>query len=88
MSVFKSLCSRINELQDWFANRNINLEVINVGGGLGIDYENPDKRPRFEEYFSMINEFIDLRQGQTIHIEPGRSIIRAMRITYIKSSFY
>jgi len=75
MPVFKSLCARINELQDWFANRNINLEVINVGGGLGIDYDNPDKRPRFEEYFSMINEFIDLRQGQTIHIEPGRSIV-------------
>jgi diaminopimelate decarboxylase len=74
MPVFKSLCARINELQDWFANRNINLEVINIGGGLGIDYDNPEKRPRFEEYFSMINEFIDLRQGQTIHIEPGRSI--------------
>lgn len=75
MSVFKSLCSRINELQDWFASRNINLEIINVGGGLGIDYENPEKTPRFVEYFSMINEFIDLRPGQTIHTEPGRSII-------------
>lgn len=75
MSVFKSLCSRINELQDWFASRNINLAMINVGGGLGIDYENPDKPTRFEEYFSMINEFIDLRPGQKIHTEPGRSII-------------
>jgi diaminopimelate decarboxylase len=75
MQVFKSLCARINELQDWFATRNIDLEVINVGGGLGIDYENPEKRPRFEEYFSMINEFLDLRPGQTIHIEPGRSIV-------------
>jgi len=75
MQVFKSLCARINELQDWFATRNIDLEVINVGGGLGIDYENPEKRPLFEEYFSMINEFIDLRAGQTIHIEPGRSIV-------------
>lgn len=75
MSVFKSLCSRINELQDWFASRNVNLEMINVGGGLGIDYENPDKPTRFEEYFSMINEFIDLRPGQKIHTEPGRSII-------------
>ena len=28
------------------------LEIINVGGGLGIDYENPDKNPVFEEYFS------------------------------------
>lgn len=75
MTVFKSLCSRINELQDWFSNRNINLEIINVGGGLGIDYENPEKRPRFEEYFSMINEFIDLRPGQKIHCEPGRSVV-------------
>lgn len=75
MSVFKSLCSRINELQDWFASRNVNLGMINVGGGLGIDYENPEKTPRFVEYFSMINEFIDLRPGQVIHTEPGRSII-------------
>jgi diaminopimelate decarboxylase len=75
MSVFKSLCVRINELQDWFASRNVDLEVINVGGGLGIDYENPEKITRFEEYFSMINEFIDIRPGQTIHMEPGRSIV-------------
>lgn len=75
MPVFKSLCSRINELQDWFASRNIDLEMINVGGGLGIDYENPEKKPRFVEYFSMINEFIDLRPGQEIHTEPGRSIV-------------
>lgn len=74
MSVFKSLCSRINELQELFASRDINLEFINVGGGLGIDYENPEKKPLFEEYFSLLNEFIDLRPGQELHIEPGRSI--------------
>jgi diaminopimelate decarboxylase len=90
LAVFKSLCSRINELQDWFANRNISLEIINVGGGLGIDYDHPDKRPHFEEYFSMINEFIELRQGQTIHIEPGRSIVGqcgtlVSRVLFIKN---
>jgi len=90
MQVFKSLCSRINELQDWFATRNINLEIINIGGGLGIDYENPDKRPGFEEYFTMINEFIDLRPGQKIHIEPGRSIVGQCgslisKVLYIKN---
>jgi diaminopimelate decarboxylase len=52
-----------------------NLEIINVGGGLGIDYENPEKNPRFVEYFSLLNEFIDLLPGQTLHMEPGRSII-------------
>ncbi|HUV00635.1 MAG TPA: diaminopimelate decarboxylase [Bacteroidales bacterium] len=89
MSVFKSLCSRINELQEWFASRNINLEIINVGGGLGIDYENPEKTTRFEDYFSMINEFITLRPGQNIHTEPGRSIVGQCgslisRVLYIK----
>jgi diaminopimelate decarboxylase len=75
MSVFKSLCSRINELQEWFLSQNINLEIINVGGGLGIDYVNPDKPARFEDYFSLIKEFVKLRSGQSIHVEPGRSIV-------------
>jgi len=75
MSVFKSLCARINELQIWFTTHGINLEIINVGGGLGIDYENPDRNPLFKEYFSLINEFIDLLPGQTLHMEPGRSIV-------------
>lgn len=75
MSVFKSLCARINELQDWFSERNLELSVINVGGGLGIDYEDPSKDPDFPEYFSLLSEFIKLRPGQTLHLEPGRSIV-------------
>jgi diaminopimelate decarboxylase len=75
MTVFKSLCSRINELQQWFTTRDIKLEIINVGGGLGIDYENPDKNPLFQDYFSLLNEFIDILPEQTLHMEPGRSIV-------------
>jgi diaminopimelate decarboxylase len=75
MTVFKSLCARINELQQWFSTRDIKLEILNVGGGLGIDYENPDKNPKFQEYFSLLHEFIDILPGQTLHMEPGRSII-------------
>jgi len=74
MSVFQSLCTRINELQTWFASHGIDLEIINVGGGLGIDYDNPDQKPRFQEYFSLLNEFIDLQPGQKLHIDPGRSV--------------
>jgi len=74
MSVFQSLCSRINELQEWFSSHGIDLEIINVGGGLGIDYDNPDSMPLFTEYFSLLNEFINLRPGQKLHMEPGRSI--------------
>jgi diaminopimelate decarboxylase len=90
MSVFKSLCSRINELQAWFTSRNIDLEIINVGGGLGIDYDYPDKTPHFQEYFSLLNEFIDLLPGQKLHMEPGRSLIGQCgslisKVLYIKN---
>jgi diaminopimelate decarboxylase len=75
MSVFQSLCTHINELQEWFASHNVNIEVVNVGGGLGIDYETPEKAPAFAEYFSLIDEFIELRPGQVLHVEPGRSVV-------------
>ncbi len=90
MSVFQSLCTHINELQNWFASLNIDLKVINVGGGLGIDYEDPDKNPRFAEYFNLIHEFVDMRPGQELHLEPGRSVVGQCgslisRVLYIKN---
>jgi diaminopimelate decarboxylase len=90
MSVFQSLCTHINELQEWFANRNAGIKVVNVGGGLGIDYENPDKAPVFAEYFNLLHEFIDLRPGQELHLEPGRSVVGQCgslisKVLYIKN---
>lgn len=75
MSVFRSLCSRVNELQEWFSSQNIDLKTINLGGGLGIDYNNPEKMPEFDEYFTLIRELVRIRPGQRIHFEPGRSIV-------------
>lgn len=90
MSVFQSLCTHINELQNWFEMRNTNLSVINIGGGLGIDYENPDNNPRITDYFNLVNEFVDLRPGQELHMEPGRSVVGQCgsliaRVIYIKN---
>jgi diaminopimelate decarboxylase len=89
MSVFKSLCTKVNELQEWFSDHHFDLKVINVGGGLGINYENPEENPRFTEYFSMLKEFIDLKPGQKLHMEPGRSLVGQCgslitRVLYIK----
>lgn len=75
MSVFQSLFVRINELQDWFSSRNTELKIINIGGGLGIDYQNPDNQPKFAEYFTLVKEHIRLRPGQELHCEPGRSVV-------------
>lgn len=90
MSVFQSLCAHVNELQEWFSLRNIDLEFLNLGGGLGIDYENPDKKPVFSEYFALIREFIDMKPGREIHFEPGRSVVGQCgslisRVLYVKN---
>jgi len=73
---FAGLCSRVNELQDQLAKRNMTLEHINVGGGLGIDYHYPTRNPipDFADYFKTFKSMLKLRDGQTLHFEPGRSI--------------
>jgi len=75
MQVFKNLCARINELIEWFSSRKINLKIINVGGGLGIDYQNPESMPYFREYFSVFREMLRLYPGQELHFEPGRAFV-------------
>ncbi len=75
MQVFRNLCSRINEITDWFSSRKIDLKIINVGGGLGIDYHEPDNLPAFAEYFSVFKELLRLYPGQELHFEPGRSVV-------------
>lgn len=76
LSVFKSLCVRVNEWKSWFEDRGFFLKVINVGGGLGINYHQPDGDiPDFETYFRIFNDFIERRAGQEIHFELGRAVV-------------
>ncbi|MDR0510694.1 MAG: diaminopimelate decarboxylase [Rikenellaceae bacterium] len=77
MKVFADLCLRVNELQEWFASRGLQLSHINVGGGLGINYDDPaaEPIPDFKGYFAAFASHLKLRPGQTLHFEPGRSIV-------------
>ena len=76
MSVFENLCRRVNELTRWFEGRGFALEHINVGGGLGINYDNPDAAtvPDFESYFAAFARTLDVG-NKKIHFELGRSIV-------------
>lgn len=92
LSVFKGLCIRVNEIQDWFISRNIIVEHINVGGGLGVDYENPDENliPDFKNYFGLFNQFLTLQPSQQLHFELGRAIVAQCgnlisKVLYIKN---
>ena len=91
MDDFSALCQRINELQDELDAEGICLKNINVGGGLGIDYEQPDAHliPDFKAYFSTFTNELRLRDGQQLHFELGRAVVAQMgtlitRVLYVK----
>ena len=91
MSDFQALCNRINELQDLLERHHIVAESINVGGGLGIDYQHPNRVPipDFKSYFNTYARQLKLRPGQTLHFELGRAVVGQMgtllsRALYIK----
>ena len=77
LSVYKALCNRINEIQLQLEAEGIHTQSINVGGGLGIDYDHPDQNPipNFNAYFKVFKDNLEVRNGQQVHFELGRSII-------------
>ncbi|WP_299820676.1 diaminopimelate decarboxylase [uncultured Pontibacter sp.] len=92
LSAFRNLCTRVNEFQEWFEARHITLEHINVGGGLGVDYYNPEQNPiaDFEAYFGLFNQFLEVRPGQQVHFELGRALVAQCgtlisKVLYIKN---
>ena len=91
MGDFQALCNRINDLQNLLEAHRIVVESINVGGGLGIDYQHPNRVPvpDFKAYFDTYAKRLRLRPGQTLHFELGRAVVAQMgtliaRTLYIK----
>lgn len=77
MGDFEALCNRVNELQTELEKHRIRVEHINVGGGLGIDYQHPNRVPipDFKAYFDTYAKKLKLRPGQTLHFELGRAVV-------------
>ena len=91
MAPFKYLCEKINGLVDEYAAKGVEFKIINVGGGLGIDYDEPDKNPipDFKGYFDTLLNNLKLKPGQELHCELGRSIVAQCgslisKVTYVK----
>ena len=77
MGDFEALCNRVNELQSELERHRITVEHINVGGGLGVDYQHPNRVsiPDFKAYFDTYAKKLKLRPGQTLHFELGRAVV-------------
>ncbi|OON65695.1 diaminopimelate decarboxylase [Hymenobacter sp. CRA2] len=93
LSVFETLAGRVNELQQWFEHRGIQLPHLNVGGGLGVDYHQPDGHlvPDFASYFGIFGRLLQRRPGQQVHVELGRALVAqcgtlVSRVLYVKES--
>jgi diaminopimelate decarboxylase len=92
MGVYKNLCVRVNELQQWFQDHGLPIKVLNLGGGLGVDYHNPDTNAicDFESYFKVFNDFLDVKPHQEVHFELGRALVAqsaslVSRVLYVKN---
>lgn len=91
MEVYKNLCTRINEIQDWFEDHGFTIKVLNTGGGLGIDYYSPDTNiSDFESYFKVFKQFLNVKPGQEVHFELGRALVGQCaslisRVLYVKN---
>lgn len=92
MNVFKSLCVKVNEWKNWFEERGVPIKVLNVGGGLGVDYHNPDKNaiPDFESYFDIFEKFLERTPQQEVHFELGRALVAQCgslisKVLYVKN---
>ena len=95
MGDFEALCNRVNDLQNQLESHHIHVEHINVGGGLGVDYEHPNRVPipDFKSYFDTYARKLKLRHGQTLHFELGRAVVAQCgslitRTLYIKEGSY
>ncbi|MCF2658824.1 MAG: diaminopimelate decarboxylase [Parabacteroides sp.] len=95
MSAFRNLAIRMNEIQEELAAHGLEVENLNFGGGLGIDYYHPNHLsiPAFDNYFAVFKQLLELRPGQQVHFEPGRSIVAQCgsliaRVLYVKEGEY
>ena len=93
MQPFEMLCETINGLMDHYEQQGIGFEIINVGGGLGINYTDPEHHliPNFKQYFDTFKQHLKLRPKQELHFELGRAIVGECgslitRVVFVKES--
>ena len=90
--VYSLECRRASEIVRWFEDKGLEIRNIDLGGGLGVDYEDPDANPvaDFGTWFRTIAENLPLKPGQSVHVEPGRSVVAQCgtlisRVLFVKS---
>lgn len=76
-NVFTNECISANGIVSYFESQGLRVDNIDLGGGLGVDYYNPDSHaiPEFGLWFQTLTENLRHRPDQQIHVEPGRALV-------------
>lgn len=95
LAVFKKLCLKVNEWNRWFSAHDFTPQILNLGGGLGINYESLDEPSivNFDEFFTLFNRNLKLLPNQKVHFELGRSLVASCgnlltKVLYLKSGLH
>ena len=90
---FKALCGKVEDVLARLERLGALITIVDVGGGLGIDYDAPDEHPipDFENYFQIFENGLRLKPGQELHFEPGRALVGQCgslitKVLYVKES--
>ena len=76
LHVFENMCNKVNVIVENLTKLGFEIEFVDVGGGLGINYNMPENEPipNFASVFAIIKQHLKVGNRE-VHFEFGRSIV-------------
>ncbi len=76
LHVFENMCNKANLIVDNLVKLGFKFSFVDVGGGLGVNYDVPENEPipNFASLFSIVNNHLNVG-GRSVHFEFGRSVV-------------
>ncbi len=76
LHVFENMCRKANSIYNWLVDHGFNIEMVDCGGGLGVNYDVPENEPipNFASMFSIVHNYLRVGDAK-VHFEFGRSIV-------------
>jgi diaminopimelate decarboxylase len=76
LHVFENMCNKVNVIVENLSSLGFELEFVDVGGGLGINYDMPENEPipNFASVFAIIKQHLQVGKRE-VHFEFGRAIV-------------
>ncbi len=76
LHVFENMCHKVNSIVENLTRLGFSFDFIDVGGGLGVNYDVPENEPipNFASLFAIVKTHLAVGD-KPVHFEFGRSIV-------------